>query len=130
MTNQLDDIRANNSDNSSLAPFYIPEAAYVERLIMTAATGKGEGAYLKYNKRLYIDWCTECHGENGEGDSNKAYPLNQNQHYSFLLCQFYWIKSIKQRNVNKEIMITIDDFGKHEFKALAGTLPFYLEDRR
>jgi cytochrome c553 len=127
---QLADIRAKNRDNPSMYPFAIPEeiggaqaladvAAYIEDLQMTTATGKGEGSDLLFGENLYNENCTECHGQNGEGDENKAYPLIQGQHYNYVLRQLNWILSGKRRNANKEMKNTIDEFGKRGFKALA-----------
>ncbi|MCU7852015.1 MAG: c-type cytochrome [Candidatus Thiodiazotropha sp. (ex Monitilora ramsayi)] len=127
---QLADIRANNRDNPSMFPFAIPEeiggaqsladvAAYIEILKMTTATGKGDGTDLSYGEELYRDNCTECHGEQGEGNPKDAYPLIQGQHYNYLLRQLTWIQNGKRRNANSDMMKIIEGFSEREFKALA-----------
>ncbi|MCU7921921.1 MAG: c-type cytochrome [Candidatus Thiodiazotropha sp. (ex Dulcina madagascariensis)] len=130
---QLADIRANNRDNPSMYPFAIPEeiggaqsvadvALYIESLKMTTATGKGDGNDLAYGERLFHEHCTDCHGEQGEGDQAEAYPVIQGQHYNYLLRQLVWIQNGKRRNANRDMMERIGEFGIRDLKALSDYL--------
>ncbi|MEW8295632.1 MAG: c-type cytochrome [Candidatus Thiodiazotropha sp.] len=127
---QLADIRAKNRDNPSMYPFAIPEeiggaqaiadvALYIESLKMTIATGKGDGSDLAHGEKLYKQYCTECHGEQGEGQFEKAYPAIHGQHYNYLLRQLVWIQNGKRRNGNKEMVKVIEILGKNDFKAIS-----------
>ncbi|MEW8506591.1 MAG: c-type cytochrome [Candidatus Thiodiazotropha sp.] len=127
---QLADIRANNRDNPSMYPFALPEeiggaqaiadvAYYIESLKMTTATGKGEGGDLEHGEALYKQHCIECHGEQGQGHFEKAYPSIHGQHYNYLLRQLIWIQNGKRRNGNKEMVKIIEILDKRDFKALA-----------
>lgn len=149
---QLADIRANNRDNPSMYPFAIPEeiggsqaiadvAAYIEGLKMTRATGKGKGTDLEHGEALYKKHCRDCHGDAGEGDAVKAYPLVQTQHYNYLLRQLIWIQNGKRRNANSDMAKILQDLGVKDFEALADYLsrlepeeeklsPYTWKDRR
>jgi cytochrome c553 len=127
---QLADIRAKNRDNPSMLPFAIDEvlggaqaisdvAYYIEGLKMTSATGKGEGQDLQYGERLYRQYCTQCHGNRGEGDPNRAYPALHSQHYNYLLRQLIWFHNGKRRNPNRKMMEVITVFGLREFRAVS-----------
>lgn len=127
---QLADIRAKNRDNPSMYPFAIEEeiggpqavsdlARYIESLKLTTATGKGDGNELEYGEQLYRQYCTECHGDQGEGDYDRAYPAIHGQHYLYLLRQLIWLQNGKRRNGNKEMVEIIQRFGDREFKAMS-----------
>ncbi|MES9972355.1 MAG: c-type cytochrome [Candidatus Thiodiazotropha sp.] len=127
---QLADIRAKNRDNPSMYPFAIDEAIggvqaiadvalYIEGLKMTAATGKGDGDELVYGEELYKKRCAECHGSQGEGDFNSAYPALHGQHYNYLLRQLIWLDNGKRRNGNKEMMKAMKGLDMKAFKAVS-----------
>jgi cytochrome c553 len=127
---QLADIRANNRDNPTMYPFAIPEvlggaqsiadvAYYIESLKMSVSTAKGEGQDLQYGETLYRQHCAECHGAQGEGDADHAYPVVHSQHYHYLLRQLSWLRKGKRRNVNRVMMEAIKTFGMREFKAVS-----------
>jgi cytochrome c553 len=127
---QLADIRADNRDNPSMYPFAIPEeiggpqavadvAAYIEGLKMTRDTGKGSGTNLQHGKSLYHEHCRECHGNAGEGDAYRAYPLVQAQHYNYLLRQLQWIQNGKRRNANSDMKKGLKDLTEKDFEAIA-----------
>ncbi len=127
---QLADIRNKNRDNPSMYPYTIPEeiggtqaisdvAAYIEQLKMISVTGKGSGTDLEHGEKLYKEHCTDCHGENGEGNPSKAYPLIQSQHYNYLLRQLQWIQNGKRRNANSEMIERIRELTVRDMEALA-----------
>ena len=122
---QLADIREGNRDNPTMYPFALPESigdaqaladvvAYIEKLPMNPANGKGpweEGTpEFEQGKQLFKDNCVQCHGENGEGNPDKFYPLIQGQHYNYMLRQFEWIRDGKRRNANPDMVKQIKSF--------------------
>ena len=122
---QLADIRALNRDNPTMYPFALPESigdeqaiadvtAYIEKLMMTPANGKGDWAEgtpeFEKGKKLYADNCTQCHGKSGEGMEDKFYPKIQGQHYKYMLRQFEWIRDGKRRNANPDMVKQINGF--------------------
>jgi len=118
---QLADIRARNRDNPTMFPFSMPSklggaqemadvAAYISALPMNPNNGKGPGFHLVLGEKLYNEYCTDCHGENGEGDEKEHIPLIQGQHYHYLVRQFRWIKYGKRRNADKEMVKQIKGF--------------------
>ena len=127
---QLADIRAKNRDNPSMYPYAIPEeiggtqsiadvAAYIETLKMSAETGKGDSSDLEYGKALYTEFCTECHGDRGEGEAVKAFPMLQGQHYNYVVRQLLWIQNGKRRNANRDMAKLIMDFSTRDIEAVA-----------
>lgn len=126
---QLTDIRQLNRDNPSMYPFALPEeiggaqavadvTAYIERLPMLRENGIGNGQSLALGENLYNTHCSECHGSNGEGNSEKFYPRIHGQHYKYLLRQFDWIQLGKRRNANPEMIKQIKRFSRRDAEAV------------
>lgn len=126
---QLADIRARNRDNPTMRPFTSPRllggaqeiadvAAYIAQLPMTPRNGVGQGLDLKLGERLYKDNCTECHGENGEGNLEDHTPAIYGQHYRYLLRQFEWIKRERRRNADKKMVKQIHAFTYRDIRAV------------
>jgi len=130
---QLADIRELNRDNPTMYPFALPQAiggpqsiadvsAYIELLPMNPANGKGEWAegtpQFAKGQKLYKDNCVQCHGEIGEGNAEKFYPLILGQHYKYMLRQFEWIRDGKRRNANPDMVKQIEGFSDDDMKAV------------
>ncbi len=122
---QLADIRSKNRDNPTMYPFALPESigdeqamadvtAYIAKIPMNPDNGKGKWEKgtpeFDKGKKLFADNCVKCHGENGEGNAEKFYPLIQGQHYAYMLRQFEWIRDGKRRNANPDMVKQIKEF--------------------
>jgi cytochrome c553 len=128
---QLADIRSLNRDNPTMYPFALPQSiggpqalvdvsAYIEKLPMNPDNGKGEWVegtpeFLK-GQKLYKDNCVQCHGEIGEGNAEKFYPVIMGQHYAYMLRQFEWIRDGKRRNANPDMVKQIAEFSDQDMK--------------
>jgi cytochrome c553 len=126
---QLADIRAGNRDNPTMYPFAIPSAlggaqaiadvtAYIAKLPMNPTPGIGTGDDLEHGQKIYKENCVECHGSQGEGDSEKYYPRIHGQQYQYLLRQFMWIREGKRRNANQALKEQIRKFSDRDIKAV------------
>lgn len=134
---QLADIRALNRDNPTMYPFALPKeiknaapevgggpyaiaavADYIAKLVMNPEPGVGTGTDLDHGAKLYKENCVRCHGDNGQGDHEKFYPLIQGQHYKYLLRQFEWIRDGKRRNANPDMVKQINGFSDRDMKAV------------
>ncbi len=126
---QLTDFRAGNRDNPIMTPFsslamlggaqqIADVAAYVEQLKMTPYNNKGTGVDLQFGKQIYQKYCSECHGENGEGDAEIHIPLLHGQHYNYLVRQFNWIRSGQRRNADRDMVKLIQAFSIREVAAV------------
>jgi len=126
---QLSDIRAGNRDNPTMYPFALESeiggaqalmdvAAYISKMPMNPNNGKGpweEGTpEFEKGKKLYADNCVRCHGDRGQGNYEKFYPLIQGQHYKYILRQFEWIRDGKRRNANPDMIQQIKDFSDED----------------
>jgi cytochrome c553 len=130
---QLADIRALNRDNPTMYPFALPQSiggpqaladvsAYVSKLPMNPDNGKGEWAagtpQFAKGQKLYKENCVQCHGEKGEGNPEKFYPMIMGQHYNYMVRQFEWIRDGKRRNANPDMVKQIASFSDDDMKAV------------
>jgi cytochrome c553 len=125
---QLADIRARNRDNPTMLPFTRLElmslqeiadvSAYIANLPMTRHNGVGPGTDLVYGKKIYEEYCAECHGPRAAGSFDDHIPLLQGQHYQYLYRQFIWIRDGRRRNADKKMVRQIQGFETREISAV------------
>ncbi|MES9971362.1 MAG: c-type cytochrome [Candidatus Thiodiazotropha sp.] len=125
---QLADIRARNRDNPTMLPFTRLEllslqdiadvSAYIADLPMTRHNGVGPGTDLVHGKKIYEDYCAECHGKRAEGVVEDHIPLLQGQHYRYLVRQFIWIKEGRRRNADQKMVKQIQGFQSRDISAV------------
>ncbi|MCB1184879.1 c-type cytochrome [bacterium] len=130
---QLSDIRALNRDNPTMYPFALPQSiggpqaladvsAYIAKLPMNPDNGKGEWAegtpQFARGQQLYKDNCVQCHGDHGQGNAEKFYPVIMGQHYNYMVRQFEWIRDGKRRNANPDMVKQIAEFTDADMKAV------------
>lgn len=128
---QLADIRDRNRDNPTMYPFALPESigdaqaladvvAYIEKLPMNPANGKGDWAKgapeYAQGEQLFKDNCVKCHGPTAMGNNKKFYPRLNGQHYKYMLRQFEWIRDGKRRNANPDMIKQIKGFSDKQMK--------------
>ena len=120
---QLADIRARNRSNPLMYPFSIPHtlggvqeiadvAAYVAQLPMTPYNGVGPGSDLELGQRLYDDNCVECHGKQGEGNSQEHIPAIAGQHFNYLVREFDLIRANRRANADPKMVRHIEGFSR------------------
>lgn len=125
---QMADIRARNRDTPTMFPFTMLEflnlqqladvSAYLSELPMNPNNSVGPGTDLKRGKELYVKYCEECHGAQGEGIAAEHMPLIQGQHYPYLVRQFEWIATGKRRNADPEMVEQIKGFSAEDISAI------------
>ncbi len=125
---QMADIRARNRDTPIMLPFTMQEnlslqeiadvSAYIAGFPMNPFNGVGPGMDLRQGRQLYTEYCAECHGGNGQGNSEKQMPLIQGQHYLYLARQFDWIRVGKRRNANQEMVKQIQQLQPREVSSI------------
>ena len=105
---QLLDIRSGRRQSALMHPFVQQRTiggyqelsnvvAYISTLPMNPGHGKGpwrEGSdEYSQGLKLYQQYCSSCHGKNGEGNNELVYPKLQGQNFQYLSQQLKRIKS-------------------------------------
>ncbi len=125
---QMSDIRAGLRDNPIMYPFaktlidpqeLADVSAYIETLAIPSDNGKGPGTDLDEGKTLYDANCVSCHGDYGEGDAQKYYPVLAGQHYEYMLRQITDIRDGRRRNANPEMVEVVKPYSDEELAAVA-----------
>jgi cytochrome c553 len=126
---QMADIREGRRDNPIMYPFastlidpqeLADVAAYIQTLPIPQNNGKGPGdeAMLKRGAELYARDCVECHGEQGEGNAAKFYPVLAGQHYKYLLRQIEDIAAGRRRNANPDMVKIVKEYPEEDLMAV------------
>ncbi len=124
---QIADIRAGRRDNPIMYPFAItltdPQeladvAAYLQTLPIPTGNGQGPGTDLSTGERLYKRDCVQCHGDQGQGDVQKFYPVLAGQHYEYMLRQIRDIAALRRRNANPDMVKVVKAYKDEELQAV------------
>jgi cytochrome c553 len=124
---QIADIRAGLRDNPIMYPFaktlvdpqeLADVAAYIQTLPIPHDNGKGPGTNLEHGKKLYEESCVQCHGDHGEGNAEKFYPVLAGQHYKYMLRQIRDIQQGRRRNANPDMVKVVKPMSDEDLDAL------------
>lgn len=129
---QVTDTRAGIRINPKMQPFsaehavstqeIVDVAAFLERARSAAENGKGMGdaGRLARAKELYESRrCIRCHGENGEGDEKKVYPVVAAQHYGYLLREMEHIQEGVRGNSHPDMVKALKGVTHADLESLA-----------
>ena len=124
---QIADIRAGRRDNPIMYPFAItlidPQeladvAAYLQTLPIPTGNGQGPGTDLATGEKLYKRDCVQCHGDQGQGNEEKFYPVLAGQHYAYMLRQIRDIAELRRRNANPDMVKVVKEYKDEELQAV------------
>jgi cytochrome c553 len=124
---QIADIRAGRRDNPIMYPFAItlvdPQeladvSAYLQTLPIPPGNGKGPGTDLATGEQLYKRDCVQCHGDLGQGNQEKFYPVLAGQHYEYMLRQIRDIAALRRRNANPDMVKVVKQYKDEELQAV------------
>jgi cytochrome c553 len=59
-----------------------------------------------------------CHGNHGEGDAEKFYPVLAGQHYEYMLRQIRDISAGRRRNANPDMVKLVKGFSDEDLQAV------------
>jgi len=128
---QIADIRAGRRDNPIMYPFaktldnaqdLADVAAYIQTLPIPRDNGRGPGTDLERGSKLFHEDCIRCHGEHGEGNASKFYPVLAGQHYKYMLRQIRDIKAKRRRNANPDMVKVVSALEDTDLQALVDYL--------
>ncbi|MDR2240386.1 MAG: c-type cytochrome [Zoogloeaceae bacterium] len=95
-------------------------AAYLSALpIPPDRIGLGPGTTAAAGKTLFDRDCAICHGQSGEGDASKFYPMVAAQHYRYLLRELRLIRDGDRGNSNPDMVKVIKPYREADLEALA-----------
>lgn len=127
---QLADIRARNRENPTMYPFSGDDviggpqgledvAEYISKLAVSPKVGIGDGSELEKGKKLFIERCASCHGEQGQGNAKIFFPRIQGQHYAYTLRQLKWIRDGLRKNANPAMLALVKDLDDKTLDSIA-----------
>lgn len=126
---QMTDIRSGKRENPKMDPFVgghvvTPQeiadiAAYLQGLPIPTNNGKGTGDNLARGKDLFAKDCASCHGDHGEGMSEKFYPMVAAQHYRYLLREIRMIRDGERHNANPDMVKVVKPYSDGDMDAVA-----------
>lgn len=129
---QMADVREGRRENPKMFPFAGKHAVdmqeiadisvYLQSLPLPSGNGKGPGAGLERGKELYQKDCQICHGNNGEGNGKKFYPLVAGQHYKYMVRQLLEIRDGKRRNANPKMVKAMQNYADVDVAVMADYL--------
>ncbi len=129
---QVTDIRAGRRYNPKMEPYLDDHlltplaiadiASYLQGLPISAENGKGPGSGVAAGKKIYENDCNDCHGNKGEGDAAKFYPMVAAQHYRYLLRELKFIRDGDRRNANPDMVKRIKAYSDNDLEAMADYL--------
>lgn len=130
---QLTDIRAGARFNPKMEPFISPDAitvdeiadiaTYLSTLTTIKENGKGPGDQVRLGETVYTQkGCVKCHGARGEGNGEKLYPALAAQHYSYLLREMEFIKTMARGNSHPDMVAALREISTNEMEAMADYL--------
>ncbi|MBU0592945.1 MAG: c-type cytochrome [Pseudomonadota bacterium] len=126
---QMSDVREGRRDNPKMFPFagkHVVDtqevadiAAYLNSLPLPGNNDKGPGNDLARGKALYQKDCVSCHGERGEGNAGKFYPVTNGQHYRYMVRQIVSIRDGSRRNANPKMVKVVKRYSTSDIGAVA-----------
>jgi cytochrome c553 len=126
---QMADIRSGKRMNPKMAPFAeehvlnIQEitdiAAYLQALPIPPNIGMGPGDALTRGREMYAKDCATCHGDRGEGNADKFFPLVAGQHFKYLLREVRFIRDGQRGNANPDMVKVIKGYRDGDLEAVA-----------
>ncbi|HET7833213.1 MAG TPA: c-type cytochrome [Gallionella sp.] len=125
MTDILNGIRDNPkmtlviADHTLLPRDIADIAAYLQSLPTPADIGKGPGTALARGKEVYDKDCASCHGDKGEGNAEKFYPMVASQHYKYLLREMVYMRNETRRNANPKMVKAVKAYSEADLEAAA-----------
>jgi cytochrome c553 len=130
---QITEIRAGIRKNPKMLPFVEDPAisteeigniaAYLSTLTSYRENGKGPEDLSEKGRHLFLaNKCYTCHGKNGEGSEEKAYPAIASQHYGYLIREMNLIRTGVRGNSNPDMVKAIAKFSQNDMDAVADYL--------
>ncbi|MCW8957197.1 MAG: c-type cytochrome [Gammaproteobacteria bacterium] len=130
---QLDDIRSRSRENPTMYPFsdaqtiggeqaVLDVTAYIALMPGDPSPGHGSGKQLTLGKTIYQQHCTQCHGDNGQGNNEAYFPRLKGQHHAYLLRQMKWIRDGYRQNSNPVMVEQTRTLSDNELDAVADYL--------
>lgn len=126
---QMTDIRSGKRQNPKMVPFADEHvlttqeiadiAVYLQSLPIPANLGRGPGNALAHGKALYNRDCATCHGDRGEGNAERFYPLVAGQHFKYLLREAHFIRDGNRGNANPDMVKIIKPYSDDDLEAVA-----------
>ena len=130
---QLADFRDGRRLNEAMYPFsqdnaiggnqaIVDVTAYIATLLMPAEPVIGPWPEVSQGRRLYLDHCSRCHGQNGEGNGFSMFPRIHGQHYPYLVRQMEDIKHGRRFDSDPVMKAMLDGLDSAAIKNIANFL--------
>lgn len=130
---QVTEVRAGVRINPKMEPFSADHAVSPQEIADIAVflasiespreNGKGDGDFVAKGKKLYEEGkCMKCHGRDGEGNAEKAYPVIAAQHYGYLKREMEYIQKGIRGNSHPDMVKAIRHYKHEDIEAMADYL--------